>query len=116
MMKSFQTQPRCLLTFLAMLAVTTNLHAQRLIVSDPTHHARLPEVVEIPLAQVREHTHLQGNFKAVNATTKEEFTTQIDSQRSKLLIAVQIPPQGSIAIDFLPADEEHTSQPLVFGR
>ena len=115
-MKSFPTQPRCLLIVFAALAMTASLRAQRLIVSGPTHHARLPEVVEIPLAQVREHTHLQGSFKAVNATTKEEFTTQIDSQGSKLLIAVQIPAQGSIAIDFLPADDHHASDPQVFGR
>jgi len=115
-MKCFQTQSRCLLTVLAVLAMTASLYAERLIVSDPNHRARLPEVVEIPLAQVREHTHLQGNFKAVNATTKEELTTQIDSQTSKILIAVQIPAQGSIAIDFLPAAEQHASPPLVFGR
>jgi hypothetical protein len=52
----------------------------------------------------------------VNATTNEELTTQVDSQTSMLLIAVQIPAQGSIAIDFLPADEHHTADPQVFGR
>lgn len=116
MMKCLQSQPHGLLTVLAALTMTASLHAQRLIVSDPNHHARLPEVVEIPLKQFRDHTHLQGSFKAVNATTKEELTTQIDSQASKLLIAVQIPAQGSIAIDFLPVDEHHASDPQVFGR
>jgi hypothetical protein len=118
MMKCFPTQPRCLLAVLAALAMTASLHAQRLIVSDPDHRARLPEVVEIPLAQVREHTHLQDHFKAIDVATREELATQIDSQPSGpvLLIAVQIPAQGFIAIDFLPADEQHTSEPQVFGR
>ena len=115
-MKCVQTQSRCLLTVLAVLAMTASLHAQRLVVTDPNHRARLPEVVEIPLAQFREHTHLQGNFKAVNAATKEELTTQIDPQTSNILIAIQIPAQGSIAIDFVPAGEEYKPNPLVFGR
>ena len=117
-MKYFQSYlvSRYLLPILAIAATSGSLAAQRLIVSDPNHHARLPEVVEIPLDEVRNHTHLQGHFKAVNSATQEELTTQIDSQRSKLLIAVQIPAQGFIAIDFLPADERHAPEPQVFGR
>ena len=107
-----------LLLLLAIAASTGRLTAQRLIVSAPDHRARLPEVIEIPLKQVREQTHLQGHFKAVNAATHEELATQIDSHPSGsvLLIAVQIPAQGFIAIDFLPADEQYTSVPQVFGR
>jgi hypothetical protein len=105
-------------TLAAMGFATCILPAQRLILSDPQHQARLPEVIQIPLDEIRQHTHLGDHFKAVNAVTHAELTTQIqpDPKGDQLLIAVQIPADGSLAIDFVPTDDLHKQQPLVFGR
>jgi len=106
------------LALAAMGFAACTLPAQRLILSDAQHHARLPEVIQIPLDDVRKHTHLSEHFKAVNATTREELTTQIqpDPKGDLLLIAVQLPVGGSLAIEFVPTGDMHKQQPLVFGR
>jgi hypothetical protein len=109
---------RFLLFLLAIAVSTGSVTAQRLIVSDPNRHARLPEVIAIPLQELRSRTHLQGPFKAIDVATQKELATQIDSQPSEpvLLIAVQVPSQGFVAIDFLPAEEHYAPEPQVFGR
>jgi hypothetical protein len=103
------------------LASAHLLQAQRLVVSDPQHQARLSEVIQIPLNEVLKHTHNGRHFKAVNAATHKTLTTQIyadpnNPSRELLLIAVQLPASGELAIDFLPADDAQTEPPLVFGR
>jgi hypothetical protein len=89
------------------------LSAQRLIVSAPPGHARLAEVVEIPLSEARQHVPDLDHKLAENAATHEKLTTQIDA--GKLLIAVTIPASGKLTIDFVPGDPS-TQPPQVFGR
>jgi hypothetical protein len=102
------------------LALTTALQAQRLIVTAPTGQGRLPEVIELPLGELRKHIHSLDHFKAVDATTHKTLTTQIypstnGSSNDLLLIAAQLPANGKLTIDFLPTDETEP-QTLVFGR
>jgi hypothetical protein len=108
------------------LAMTCMATGQRLVVSDrntsgENHHVRLPEVIEIPLDEVRKHVHMTDHFKAIDATTHTPLTTQIYSDpdapgHDLVLIAVAIPETGSLSIDFVSANETQVPQPLVFGR
>ena len=105
----------------ACIMFSRTILAQQLIVSDPQHRARLPEVIEIPLKEMRSRTHLLDNFKAVDAVTHEELTTQIYSppystSGGVLLIAIQLPSDRPLVIDFVPTDDMHIQQPQVFGR
>lgn len=103
---------RLSIVFLAAAASTIS-SAQRLVVSAPPGRARLAEVVEIPLAEARQHIPDLDHKLAENAATHEKLTTQIDS--GNLLIAVAIPASGKLIIGFVPGDPG-TQPPQVFGR
>lgn len=103
---------RLSIVFLAASASTIS-SAQRLVVSAPPGRARLAEVVEIPLAEARQHIPDLDHKLAENAATHEKLTTQIDS--GNLLIAVAIPASGKLTIGFVPGDPG-TQPPQVFGR
>lgn len=94
--------------------------AQRLVLTDPQHHARLPEVIQIPMSEALRHTRRTENFKAINAATHEPLISQIyqdpDTAKSFLLIAIEIPESGKLVVDLLPADDMQMQAPLVFGR
>ena len=110
-----------LYSLLLTISTSNSLNAQQLVISAPQHQARLPEVLQIPLADILKHTHNLAHFKAVNAATHETLTTQIytspdGSSHDLVLIAVQIPAAGNLAIDFLPTDDTQMQDPLVFGR
>jgi hypothetical protein len=106
---------------LALLTIVGGANAQRLILSDAEHKGRLPEVVEIPVRELKIHIGSLTHFKVVDSVTHKELTSQIysdpnDSTDELLLIALQIPESGSLAIDFEPMDDLHIQKPLVFGR
>jgi Domain of unknown function (DUF4861) len=103
---------RLSLVLLAASASTIS-SAQRLVVSAPPGRARLAEVVEIPLAEARQHIPDLDHKLAENTATHEKLTTQIDS--GNLLIAVTIPASGKLTIGFIPGDPS-TQPPQVFGR
>ena len=116
-------KPGCIFTALLSMTLASAhmLQAQRLVLSDSLHQARLSEVIQIPLNEVLKHTHTGEHFKAVDAATHETLVTQIytdpnNSSRKLLLIAVQLSANGELAIDFLPADDAQAQPPLVFGR
>jgi hypothetical protein len=95
------------------------LHAQHLKVSAPSGQGRLPEVIELPLADARKHIPDLDRKIAENAATHEPLTTQIysspeGSMHDLLLIAVKLPADGKLDIAFVPTDKPQ--EPLVFGR
>ncbi len=95
-------------------------HAQRLVVVSPRHHARLAEVLEIPIEDIRKSIPDVEHFSAVNAATNETITTQIYSNPDRpahdmLLLAIQMPVGGRLAIDFIPSGDSQQNA-LVFGR
>jgi hypothetical protein len=113
------------LTFaILLLAATCTLNAQHLIVSSPRAqdgHARLPEVLLLPLAEARKHITNLDQKIAENAATHEKLTSQIysspeGSTHDLLLIAVQLPESGKLEIDFIPKDNATPPEPLVYGR
>lgn len=108
----------CLLS--TVLPVTSiQLAAQQLTISRPGTPYRLPEVIEIPLQQVKDHIPDLDRKTAENAQTHEKLPTQVytdpDNPSSALyLIAIQLPVNGVLPIDFVPTTEPPA--PLVFGR
>jgi len=105
----------------ASLAFVSTAHAQRLVVSDPNGHARLPEVIQLPLDEVRGQVKEFDNKVAIDAATHKTLTTQMystpeDPALQFLLIAVALPASGRMEIDFVPANGAATPEPLVFGR
>lgn len=103
------------------LFLGTALSAQQLVISAPNHQARLPEVIEIPLAEARQHIPDIDHRIAENALNHEKLVTQIytspdSTAPDRLLIAVQLPASGKLTIDFIPSDNGAPPPPLVFGR
>src|ERR1700731_170737 len=97
------------------------LGAQQLVVSAPNHQARLPEVIEIPLAEARQRVPDIDHRIAENALNHEKLVTQVytspgSDAPDKLLIAVQLPASGQLTIDFVPSNNSAPPPPLVFGR
>lgn len=115
------------LTRLAMALVTlafpfaSKSFAQQITVASQRGHARLPEVIELPMNEVRKRVENIDNKVAENTATHEHFTTQIFSSpdgpsHDLLLIAVQVPASGKLMIDFANKDPNHPQEPQVFGR
>jgi len=97
------------------------LRAQQLVVSASNHQVRLPEVIEIPLAEARQHIPDIDHRVAENVLNHEKVVTQLytspgSDAPDKLLIAVQLPASGKLTIDFVPSDNGAPPPPLVFGR
>ena len=112
---------RRMLAVWLLLTIGTGATGQSLIVRAPDHHARLAEVLAIPMNEVLRHTRKMGHFKAVNAATHETLVTQIYSNpdapdRDLLLIAVTVPASGSLSIELVPTNDMQVQKPLVFGR
>src|SRR5579859_3743279 len=89
------------------LFFVVSLSAQQLVISASSHQARLPEVIEIPLAEARQHIPDIDHRIAENALNHEKLVTQIytspdSSAPDRLLIAVQLPASGKLTIDFIP--------------
>jgi len=108
-------------SWLISLVFAGTLHGQHLTISDPHGKARLPEVVEVSLTDLRQHIQNIDNLVAENALTHEKLVTQIYSspnstEPDKLLIAVHIPASGKLGIDFVARDSSDEPKPLVFGR
>jgi hypothetical protein len=115
---------RAMASLVLILASGSLLHGQRLILSGARGQARLPEVIELPLSEVRQHIPDIERRMAEKAITHESLTSQIYSSPAGtngashdfLLIAVQLPPSGKLEIDFVPKDSRTPPEPLVYGR
>jgi hypothetical protein len=97
------------------------VEAQRLLVTAPGHEARLPEVLELKLSDVRRHVPYFENKNVENAATHERLVTQLYSTQGAnspdtLLIAVQVPASGRLLLQFVSKNNDMTPAPLVFGR
>jgi hypothetical protein len=123
-MKLSTTRPRfctsrMLLLLLLFGASNRLLHAQRLVVLNPSGQARTPEVLEVPLSEIRKYVSDIEHATAENAATHQKFATQIyqSSNGDQLLIALQFPERGNLVIDFVPTSgTDQQVAPLVFGR
>jgi len=107
----------CLGVILSVLATAS--HAQRLVLSSPDGKGRLQEIVELPLSEVRSHLKNIEHISAENATTHEILPTQVyktPEGNDQLLIAVQMPASGQLAIDFIHDFGRVGGKPLVYGR
>jgi len=107
----------CLGVTLSVLATAS--HAQRLVLSSPDGKGRLQEIVELPLSEVRSHLKSIEHISAENAATHEILPTQVyktPEGNDQVLIAVQMPASGQLAIDFIHDFGQVGGKPLVFGR
>jgi len=116
-----KTVPTAILIASVIAAFASLLGAQQLIVTGPPKHARLQEVLELPLAEVRANVSDLDKKIAVNAGTHERLPTQIildpEGGRNDLfLIALQLPASGRLTIDFVSRDNSIPVEPEVFGR
>jgi len=115
---------RLLLLTTAATAIFLNpslLTAQRLIVSDPRGQVRLPEVIELPLSEVRHYFSDIESREAENALTHERLATQVYNSpdgpaHDLLLIAAHVNTSHKLELNFVPKDNVHPIAPLVFGR
>ena len=103
------------------VVLTTVLPAQKLLVTAPNHASRAPEILQLPLGEVRRHLAEIENKVAVNAATHEPLPTQIYSSpegatHDLLLIAVQMPVSGKLTISFANKDSSKPQEAQVFGR
>jgi uncharacterized protein DUF4861 len=98
----------------SVLASMGPLHSQQLTVSGPPNHPRQVEVIELPLVEARKHIDNLDQKVAENAATHELLPTQISNDL--LLIAVQLPANGTLSIGFVKRDSTKPQDPQVFGR
>jgi len=117
----FSIARKARLALIALAALASNhVHGQQIIVTGERNHPRLPEVLELPLSEVRKHVDSIEKKIAENAVTHEQLTTQIlsnpeDPSHDLLLIAVQLPASAKLTIDFMDKDPS-TQESQVFGR
>ena len=110
------------LAFVAVALLAANsLRGQQIIVTSERNHPRLLEVLELPLSEVRKHVDNIDKKIAENAVTHERLTTQIlvnaeDPSRDLLLIAIQLPANAKLTIDFVDKEAGKPQDPQVFGR
>jgi hypothetical protein len=109
------------ISLLAAAFFSATLGAQQLVISAPNHQTRLPEVIEIPLAEARQHIPDIDHRIAENILNHEKLGTQVytspgSNAPDKLLIAVQLPPNGELTIGFVSSNNIAPPPPLVFGR
>lgn len=110
------------LAFVAVALLAANsLRGQQIIVTSERNHPRLLEVLELPLSEVRKHVDNIDKKIAENAVTHERLTTQIlvnaeDPSRDLLLIAIQLPANAKLTIDFVDKEAAKPQDPQVFGR
>jgi len=103
------------------IAFASLLNGQQLTVTGARNQPRPPEIVELPLAEARKHIADLEQKIAENAATHEQLPTQIysspeDSGHDLLLIAVALPPDGKLVIDFVNKDSSKPQETQVFGR
>ena len=110
------------LAFVAVALLAANsLRGQQIIVTSERNHPRLLEVLELPLSEVRKHVDNIDKKIAENTVTHERLTTQIlvnaeDPSRDLLLIAIQLPANAKLTIDFVDKEAAKPQDPQVFGR
>jgi hypothetical protein len=97
------------------------LNGQQLIVSGARSQPRPVEIVELPLAEARKHIADLEQKVAENAATHEQLPTQIYSSpeglgHDLLLIAIALPPDGKLVIDFVNKGTSKPQETQVFGR
>jgi len=102
-------------------AAASLLNGQQLIVTGARNQQRPPEIVQLPLAEARRHIRDLEEKIAENAATHEQLPTQIDFSpegpgHDLLLIAVRLPPDGKLVIDFINKDSSKPQETQVFGR
>jgi hypothetical protein len=103
------------------VASASLLHGQQLIVTGARNQQRPPEIVQLPLAEARKHIADLEQKIAENAANHEQLPTQIYSSpegpgHNLLLIAVRLPPDGKLVIDFINKDSSKRQETQVFGR
>jgi hypothetical protein len=103
------------------IAFASLLNGQQLTVTGARNQPRPPEIVELPLAEARKHIADLEQKIAENAATHEQLPTQIYSSpegsgHDLLLIAVALPPDGKLVIDFVNKDSSKPQETQVFGR
>jgi len=97
------------------------LSAQRLNVNSPDQKPRLPEVLELDLEEVSRHVPDLIHKAVENVETHERLVWQTYASPGAtvpdtLLIAVHVPADGRLVLEFINKKEEDLSSPLVFGR
>lgn len=97
------------------------LLGQRLVVTGPEHAARLPEVVELKLDDVRIHVPGFEGKTVENAETHQRlgiqmYTSPGAASADLLLIALQVPESGRLVLNFVDKKYNSEPSPLVFGR
>ena len=97
------------------------LSAQRLNVNSPDQKPRLPEVLELNLEEVSRHVPDLIHKAVENVETHERLVWQTYASPGAtapdtLLIAVHVPADGRLVLEFINKKEEDLSSPLVFGR
>jgi hypothetical protein len=108
----------------AALALPIAASAQQLILTNPLPEDRTPEVIELPLAAVLDHTHLSAaqaqSIVATDVASGERIPTQIDTSDSEdkpsLLLLVHLAAHARQTIAFHIDTHAAPQEPQVFGR
>jgi hypothetical protein len=99
--------------------------AQKLVLRNPIATNRLPEVVEVPLAQVLSHLHISAeqvqtlvanNGKSGERIPLQLYSNTLGAQPDVLLLLVELPANGKVEVSF---HADPTAAPViaqVFGR
>jgi len=103
------------------LASAGAIHAQQLVLTNPSRGARVAEVIEIPLAEAKKHLQNIESLVAEDAATHQQLPTQLypnaeGTTPNRFLIAVTFSDKNKLVLNFVPGNNQTTDKPLVYGR
>jgi hypothetical protein len=97
---------------------------QHLAVSNPLGVARLEEVLDLPLSEVLQHSHVSvaDQLAVIDDATQEHLPTQPYSTSGtaaapdRFLVLVKVPAHATLHLTFQRVDHPVAVEPLVYGR